>query len=168
LRLANLDLRNGRITITHRVVEQAGFTTYGPPKTAAARRTLRIGRVLVSILTEHLDEYGPGSNVSHITHVTESPLVFTSSRGGPVRLTNLRRRQWRQAVEVSVGAPMRIHDLRHTHAALSIAEGVQPKVLQERLGHRNITTTYNIYGHLFHGYDDELVDALDDTFTASI
>ena len=47
-----------------------------------------------------------------------------------MRLTNFRRRQWKGAVGDSIGEPMRIHDLRHTHAALAIAANVNPKVLQ--------------------------------------
>jgi integrase len=171
LRLANLDLRDHRLTVTHTAVEQSGVISYGQPKTRAARRTIRIGQRLTGVLIRHLDEYGPGANVvdlthrvTHVTDVTDSPLVFTSSEGGPLRLTNFRRRQWRRAVEASVGDPMRIHDLRHTHAAISIAKEPNPKVLQERLGHRDIQTTYNVYGHLFDGYDEDLVDALDDTF----
>ena len=63
---------------------------------------------------------------------------------------------------------MRIHDLRHTSAALAIAQGVHPKVLQERLGHRDIQTTFNVYGGLFHGFDEGIAHALDDAFTASL
>jgi integrase len=171
LNLDNLDLKNLRLTVTHTAIELNGTVTFGPPKTAAARRTISIGQTLTGILTAHLDEYGPGSNVtplptdrvSRVSHV-----VFVSPEGGPLRLTNLRRRQWRQAVIGSVGAPMRIHDLRHTHAALSIAQGVHPRVLQERLGHRDITTTFGVYGGLFPGYDEDVAQALDDVFTASI
>ena len=171
LRLSNLDLANQRLTITHTAVELSGVITYGAPKTAAAKRTISIGKALTGILTVHLDDFGPGSNVTHITGVTDtttSPLVFTATDGGPLRLTNLRRRQWRKAVVGSVGAPMRIHDLRHTSAALAIAQGVHPKVLQERLGHRDIQTTFNVYGGLFHGFDEGIADALDGAFTASL
>jgi len=63
---------------------------------------------------------------------------------------------------------LRIHDSRHTSAALAIAQGVHPKVLQERLGHRDIQTTFNVYGGLFHGFDEGIADALDDAFTAPL
>jgi integrase len=174
LNLDNLDLKNLRLTVTHTAIELNGTVTFGPPKTAAARRTISIGQTLTGILTAHLDEYGPGSNVTplptdRVSRVSRvSHVVFVSPEGGPLRLTNLRRRQWRQAVIGSVGAPMRIHDLRHTHAALSIAQGVHPRVLQERLGHRDITTTFGVYGGLFPGYDEDVAQALDDVFTASI
>lgn len=171
LRLSNVDLRNQRLSVTHTAVEQSGVITYGPPKTAAAKRTISIGQSLAGILTDHFDDFGPGTNVTHITDITDttmSPLIFTGSEGGPLRLTNLRRRQWRQAVEGSVGAPMRIHDLRHTSAALLISQGAHPKVIQSRLGHRDISTTMDTYGGLFHGYDEGVAEALDEAFTASL
>jgi integrase len=61
-----------------------------------------------------------------------------------------------------------IHDLRHGHAALSIAAGVHPRVLQERLGHRDITTTFSVYGGLFPGFDEGVAEALDEAFIASL
>jgi integrase len=54
------------------------------------------------------------------------------------------------------------HHLRHTSAALAIAEGAHPKAIQARLGHASITTTLNLYGHLFPSLDVELADRLDD------
>lgn len=41
-----------------------------------------------------------------------------------------------------------LHGLRHTHATLLLELGVHPKVVQERLGHSNISTTMNIYSHV--------------------
>ena len=56
---------------------------------------------------------------------------------------------------------MRPHDLRHTHVALLIAEGEDPYVISQRLGHASIRTTYEVYGHLFEGRDLEAADALE-------
>jgi integrase len=41
-----------------------------------------------------------------------------------------------------------IKGLRHTHATLLFELGVHPKIVQERLGHSNISTTMNIYSHV--------------------
>ncbi len=60
-----------------------------------------------------------------------------------------------------VSEPFRFHDLRHSHAAMLIAHGVHPKVLQDRLGHASITTTLDTYGHLMSGLDEAAADALD-------
>ncbi|TQL48775.1 site-specific recombinase XerD [Homoserinimonas aerilata] len=44
--------------------------------------------------------------------------------------------------------PLTIKGLRHTHATLLLELGVHPKVVQERLGHSQISTTMNIYSHV--------------------
>ena len=58
------------------------------------------------------------------------------------------------------------HDLRHTHAAMLIRMGVQPKVIQERLGHASIKITMDLYGYLMPGLQQAVADALDAEFQA--
>lgn len=58
--------------------------------------------------------------------------------------------------------------MHHTHAALLIAEGVHPKIVQERLGHASIRTTLDIYGHLFQGLDEAAAEALDSTYRGAL
>jgi integrase len=43
--------------------------------------------------------------------------------------------------------PIRLHDLRHSHATHLLEAGVHPKVVQERLGHANISMTLDTYSH---------------------
>ena len=42
---------------------------------------------------------------------------------------------------------MTFHTLRHTGATLALAAGVNPKVVQERLGHSSVTLTLDTYSH---------------------
>ena len=42
---------------------------------------------------------------------------------------------------------LRLHDLRHTFATLMIGMGIDLKVVQEQMGHADIATTANVYGH---------------------
>ena len=78
-----------------------------------------------------------------------------------MRRTNFRRRTWLPAVRASIGEPLRFHDLRHTHAAMLIAQGEHPKVIQLRLGHSSIQVTLDTYGHLFEGLDEAAAERLD-------
>ena len=55
----------------------------------------------------------------------------------------------------------RVHDLRHTAASLMIQAGYPPKMLQEIMGHASITTTLDLYGHLYPGDMDRYADRLD-------
>jgi len=52
-------------------------------------------------------------------------------------------------------------------ASLLIAAGAHPKAIQEHLGHRDITTTLNVYGHLLPSARAALASALDMTFEAA-
>ena len=44
--------------------------------------------------------------------------------------------------------PIRFHDQRHTSATLALADGQHPKIVQERLGHSNISMTLGRYSHV--------------------
>jgi integrase len=63
---------------------------------------------------------------------------------------------------------MRFHDLRHTHAAILIAQGEHPKVIQHRLGHSSIKVTLDTYGHLFEGLDEAAADRLSSALARSL
>lgn len=57
--------------------------------------------------------------------------------------------------------------VRHTHAALLIAQREHPEVIQTRLGHASIRTTLDIYGHLFEGLGWDVADRLDEAAAPS-
>lgn len=56
---------------------------------------------------------------------------------------------------------IRLHDLRHTSATLLIAQNVHAKIISERLGHKKISTTMDIYGHALPSADREASEKLD-------
>lgn len=56
---------------------------------------------------------------------------------------------------------IRLHDLRHTSATLLIAQNVHAKIISERLGHKKISTTMDIYGHALPVADREASEKLD-------
>ena len=60
---------------------------------------------------------------------------------------------------------MRFHDLRHTAATLMLKEGINSKVVQERLGHADISLTLNTYSHVLPSMQDDAADKLDDLIT---
>lgn len=63
----------------------------------------------------------------------------------------------------AVGLKLRPHDLRHTCAALLVADGAHPKAVQVHLGHSSIQVTMDRYGHLFPSAAEELANRLDAT-----
>ena len=57
--------------------------------------------------------------------------------------------QWFKRTAVRAGFDdLRFHDLRHTHASLMLREGVNLKVMTERLGHSGVAITGDLYSHV--------------------
>lgn len=74
-------------------------------------------------------------------------LVFTGYNGNPVDCKVIDRALRRICKRANI-PQIRFHDLRHSCATILLAQGVQLKTLQERLGHADIRTTGNIYSHV--------------------
>jgi integrase len=66
----------------------------------------------------------------------------------------------RCAKRLGEGAPpvIRLHDLRHTHATLLLADRENIKVVSERLGHASVTVTLTVYAHVMPGNQRQAAD----------
>jgi integrase len=96
--------------------------------------------------------------------VRDSALVLSGIEGGhrhpdrfsrsfSTQLTRARKALGEEALPV-----IRLHDLRHTHATLLLADGVPVNVVSERLGHSNATITLTVYQHVHPGMGREAAD----------
>ena len=122
-----------------------------PTKTTAGRRQVRLSGEALRILREQLLARVP----------SELGLIFPTPGGVVWRKDNFMARVFRPAVRRAGLTPLRFHDLRHTYAALMVAAGAHPKLLQAQLGHTSINVTLNTYGHLFPDAFADVGDALD-------
>ena len=68
---------------------------------------------------------------------------------------------FRSAAERAGVPRVRLHDLRHTHATLLLADGVPAKVVQERLGHSSISITLDLYGHVTAELEQHAADRIE-------
>jgi integrase len=59
---------------------------------------------------------------------------------------------------------IRFHDLRHSAATILLSMGVHPNVVQDLLGHSNISITLDIYSHVVPSIQQEAMNKLDDPF----
>ena len=78
----------------------------------------------------------------------EHGLVFTTMNGTFINPRNALRSFKRLIKHIAV-TPIRLHDLRHTYASLSLNKGVLPETVSERMGHARVDITLNIYRHLY-------------------
>ena len=89
--------------------------------------------------------------------------MFCNGQGGylsDAQLYKMYKRLLRQAELPNI----RFHDLRHSAATIMISMGVNPKVVQEVLGHSTIGMTLNTYTHVLPSMQQEATAKLDDLF----
>ncbi len=166
LRVERLNLLRGMVDVVESMSEINGHIEIQPTKTGRPR-TLSLPRSLCELLGEHLGRYP-----------SEDGFVFSSTEGKPLRRNFYNRHYLPAQVKSGLDPDLclctnrqceerhrplyRFHDLRHTCAALLIAQGAHPKEIQERLGHSTITLTFDRYGHLLPSLDERLREGLDE------
>ena len=89
------------------------------------------------------------------------PLVLQNGRylfGGDKSLTpHVIERAFKKGLDRSGVRPIRIHDLRHSHATWLINNGVNIVAVSKRLGHATIEQTLKTYTHLLSQTDQEMM-----------
>ena len=137
--------------VARKLAEVNGQLSFGPPKSAAGKRTIGIPSFVARSLAVHIDLYAlPG----------DEGLVFPVVEGGPMRRSNFRRRVWEPATAHVGVRGLRVHDLRHTAATLAAASGTSLKALMARIGHASAAAALR-YQHVIDGQDADIVRDLD-------
>lgn len=157
-----IDWAHRRVRVSHGLTRVAGQATLGPPKTKAGKRILTVAEVALDALKRQKRRQAEEQLAAAGKWGNEWGLVFTTPDGRPLRSSNVRNRDFAmvcRAAEIEGAHP---HTLRHTNASILIDAGLGPKDVAARLGHDDIRTTLQTYGHLFPGRDEKAADALDD------
>jgi integrase len=121
------------------------------------RRRVPISRVLGRELRAHLVRTGR----------RDTDLVFGESATSPFRPSDLIARAGK-AREAAGLKRITLHECRHTYASLMIAAGVNAKALSTYMGHASIAITYDRYGHLMPGNEQEAAGLLDAYLLSSV
>jgi integrase len=141
LRVGRLDFLRATVCVAEQVTQgRGGMTTVGAPKSAAGRRTLAAPSELMEQLAAHLRRRG-------VTGADPTAFVFVSAAGGPLDYAHWRQRVWLPATGAAGLSGLTFHDLRRANATGLVAEGVDVKTAQTRLGHADPRLTLAIYAH---------------------
>jgi integrase len=160
LQWEDMGLEGGTVQVRRQLAENNGHPLLVEPKTAAARRRVDLPAVAVLALLDHR------ARMSTEGRSVGEGFVFTDTAGGPIRKSNLIRRSF-EPLLARAGLPrIKFHALRHTAATLLLAEGVHPKIVQERLGHSRINLTLDVYSHLLPSMGKEAAARLDAFFNS--
>ncbi|GLV54442.1 hypothetical protein KDH_12890 [Dictyobacter sp. S3.2.2.5] len=116
------------------------------PKTATSKRTIILPAFILEALKNHRSVQLQERLKAGKTWKNNN-LIFCNAVGKHVAPTTLTD-QFKHALRQANLADMRFHDLRHSAATILLSMGVNIKVIQELLGHANISITLNIYSHV--------------------
>ena len=138
-----------------------------PPKTEAGKRDIPIPKPLVQILKKAELEY-KANKLKYGKEFKDSGYVLTKPDGEAYRPdgVSIHYERFMYKVEEEHGIPYKsLHKLRHSYATLLIDGGANPKVVQENLGHEDITMTLGTYAHAYTDRRRSEVDKLDSVIT---
>jgi integrase len=148
LRWQDIDLDGGVLRVERALEEtQRGGLAFKSPKTRYGRRTITLPMSTVAVLREHRKAQQEHRLQFGLGKAGPDALVFPDWDGAPrsPRALTLEWGKMAKAASLTVS----FHSLRHTHASMLIADGLDVLSLSRRLGHGSAAITLGVYGHLF-------------------
>ena len=162
LRWQDIDLQKNTLQIRHTVNYRGrGKFLEGEPKTEKSKRKIILPQFVVEALKSHRTMQLE-TRLQVGSAWVDNDLVFSNKHGGfmvPLTLS----RHFEKLLEEASLPRIRFHDLRHSAATLLLSEGVHPKVVQELLGHSQISMTIDVYSHALPSMQQDAISRLNDT-----
>lgn len=142
----DIDFRNGIVSINRSsqyLADTGVFTKV--PKTESSIREVAIPDFVISLLEEYKLWYEEQKSLYGELWI-DSNRLFVQADGRPMHPSTISK--WFVKFIGQIGLPViNFHGLRHTNATLLIAQNIDVAVVAARLGHAQITTTFNFYVH---------------------
>jgi integrase len=145
----DIDLDRGFISVTKALSKRGGVIKIEDTKTDYGRRRIEMSSSLIRVLREHRKaEQAKGETLGRPLEETDLVFSYPGNRPlDPSTITHKFTEVIRQA-----GLPyLTFHGMRHMHASILIAGGVDIKSVSARLGHASTSFTLDTYGHLLPG-----------------
>ena len=137
-------LSTKRVDINKNFAKVKGEELLLVPKTPKAKRCISIPDFLYNDIHEYISKLYGINNEDRIFYFTKSAL----------------EKEIKQTSKKAGLHPIRVHDLRHSHASMLIELGFTPLEIAERLGHEAVKTTLDTYSYLYLDKDQKLADRL--------
>lgn len=146
LTLKDFDLAELTISINKNWGVRKGKNAITTTKAKSSNRVITFPEFMVDLINEYVDslyQYEP------------TQMLFSTYTNKYHFISNLKKGAKKTSIK-----SIRIHDLRHSHTTLLIELDINIKAIQQRLGHKDIDTTLNTYGHLYPTKQHEIADTL--------
>lgn len=165
--VSGIDFKNKCIMITQALIYSHGHLYISSTKNSEDRTIYcsdQLMTIFRKIKKENLKnqlEYGEHYIKNELDGIPFNPLLRW--RNGKYVHPNYLTTRFKRILEnLGIEKRVRWHDLRHTNATLQIQQNINFKVIQERLGHKDITTTLNLYAHVNKELQEQSANSLQD------
>ncbi|MCL2504182.1 MAG: site-specific integrase [Coriobacteriia bacterium] len=150
-------------TSSIRINQQQTKSGLRAPKTERGKRTITLDGATIERLAEWKSQQAEYLFSFGIRQTEKTPIV-SDELGGFLEPDNFSR--WWDIFRKRHGFDtLKLHDLRHTQATLLIAQGVDIKTVQNRLGHTKASTTLDLYAGVLPGKDAEAASVIGSLLT---
>jgi integrase len=163
LRWKDIDFDQKTLSIERGIVLVNGDLIEQGTKTHESRRITLDAATLESLRQHHVRMMEAAALAGSMIHLTA--FVFSETVDGslPWRPDSTTR-AFRSLCKKAGVEGVRLHDLRHYVATRLLTAGIDVRTVAGRLGHRNPSTTLNVYSHFVPETDREAADALGQIF----
>jgi integrase len=165
LKWEDVDFEAGKVSVQGTLSAAKKGPMFNSPKRNKSRRNVTLASLAIEALKAHRERQSEErEKLDGLWQ--DHGLVFASTTGTPLNRHNVFGRSFKPLLN-KAGLPhtVRFHDLRHTCATLLCSKNVNPKVVQEMLGHANISQTMDIYSHVLPNMQDEAATAMESALT---
>ena len=160
LKWEDLNLEAGTLQVRRTLSEPKGGYIFEAPKSGKGRNIRLTQRATLALRDHRKRQLEERMRLGTLWQ--DHDLVFPSGAGTPVSGGNLNRAFKAHLERAELASTTRLHDLRHTCATLLLRQGVNPKFVQELLGHGDVSLTLNVYSHILPDMGDIAASAMDD------
>jgi integrase len=165
LRWSDVDMDQGVLHVTGNLSRGSTGLEVTRPKTHRSRRPIRLSQLATDALRRHKATQA-AERLQAGAAWQDHQLVFCRPTGRPLTAAWLVRGRFQPLLK-RAGLPLiRFHDLRHTAATVWFRSGVNPKVVQETLGHSRVAITLDTYSHMIPDLQVETARVMDQLFGA--
>lgn len=160
----HIDLDKGTIQVKQTIAYANQKYIIKEPKTKNSIRTVTITESIIPEIKKYKSVWNKDRlQTGDLWEGGVYQFLFTSWNGKPLYPSSVGT-WWRRFIKKHELKYIRFHDLRHTSATLLINSGVHAKIISTRLGHADIRTTMNIYGHSLQEADKEAANHFENLF----
>ncbi|MBM7872246.1 integrase [Clostridium pascui] len=162
--ILNVKQSLGRVKTFDESLPTKSKLVFGEPKTKAGKRIIPLPQNVVSLLRQHRK-----NQVEEIlrfgTDFNKENLIFCSQSGTPIDPKNFDRK-FKNILKNAGLKKINLHILRHTFATRLLELNEHPKVVQEILGHSNISITLDTYSHVLPEIKHNAAQKIDHLFAS--